>query len=146
MYKHDPQHHNVLPRFMEGYQPYSTFVEEGFQPQQSFMFADFQIIHPCTNMTHNTIMFYQDLWRATSHIQHLLKRGFQPQQSFMFADFQIIHPCTNMTHNTIMFYQDLWRATSHIQHLLKRVSSLKSRSCLLIFKLFIRVQTWSTTP
>ena len=59
---------------MKGYQPYSTFVEEGFQPQQSFMFVHLPIVHSCTNMIHITIMFLHDLWRATSHIQHLLKR------------------------------------------------------------------------
>ena len=73
--KHDPQDHKVLWWFMKGYQPYSTFVEEGFQPQQSFMFAHLQVIHSYVNMIHITIMFLCDLGRAPSHIQHLLKRA-----------------------------------------------------------------------
>ena len=60
---------------MKGYRPYSTFVEEGFQPQQSFMFAHLQVIHSYVNMIHITIMFLCDLGRATSHIQNLLKRA-----------------------------------------------------------------------
>ena len=73
--KLDQQHHNVLPWFMESYQTYLTFVGEGFQPQRSFMFAQFEIKHSCANMVHNTIMIYHDLWRAARHIQHLLKRA-----------------------------------------------------------------------
>ena len=75
MCKHDPQDHKVLRWFMKGYQPYSTFVEEGILPQQSLMFSYLQIIHFCTNMNHITIMFLCDIGRATSHIQHLLKRA-----------------------------------------------------------------------
>ena len=29
--------HHILTCYVEQYQPYVTFVEEGFQPQQSFM-------------------------------------------------------------------------------------------------------------
>ena len=58
--KHDQQHHKVLWWFMKGYQQYSTFVEEGFQPQQSFVFAHLQVIHSCANIIHITIMFLCD--------------------------------------------------------------------------------------
>ena len=75
MCKHDAQDHEILWWFMKGYQPYSTFVEEGFQPQHSFMFANLQIICLCANMIHITILFLCDLGRVTSHIQHLLKRA-----------------------------------------------------------------------
>ena len=51
------------------------FVELGFQPQQYFMFAHYQIILSCAYMIHSTIKFHGDLWRTTSHIQHLLKRA-----------------------------------------------------------------------
>ena len=40
MCKHDPHHNNVLMYFREGFQPYSTFVEEGILPQHSLMFSN----------------------------------------------------------------------------------------------------------
>ena len=100
----DPQHHSVFLRFIEGYRPYCTFIEEGFQPQQSFMIAHFQIKHLCAKMIHTTIMFCHDIWKATSHNSNFVEEGFQPQQSFMFAHYQIILSCAN---KTINFYCDL---------------------------------------
>ena len=75
LYIRAPHRNNVLVWFREGYQPYSTFVEEGFQPQQSYMFAHLYIIHSCAKRIRIAIMFLYDLGRATSHIQHLLKRA-----------------------------------------------------------------------
>ena len=43
--EHDLQHHNVLPWYMEGYQPYMTFVDEGIQPQQSFYVPKCVLVH-----------------------------------------------------------------------------------------------------
>ena len=34
-----------------------------------------QFINLCVNIIHNTIMFYRDIWRASSHIPHLLRRA-----------------------------------------------------------------------
>ena len=143
--EHDPQHYSVFLRFIEGLRPYWTFVEGGFQPQQSFMVAHFQIIHLCANMINNTIMFYNDIWKASRHNSNFVEEDFQPQQSFMFAHYQIILSCANIIHKIIKFCGDLWRATSYIQHLLKRASSLNSLSCLPIYKLYIRTLTWSTS-
>ena len=33
-----------------------------------------QFMHSRTNMIHNTIVFFLDLWIAIGHIEHLLKR------------------------------------------------------------------------
>ena len=79
-------------------------------------------------MIHKTIKFYSDLWRATSHIKHLLKRASSLNSRSCLPIFQIIHSYANMIHITIMFLCDLRRFTSHIQHLLKRVSSLNTHS------------------
>ena len=73
--KKDPHRNNVIVWFREGYQPYSSFVEEGFQPQQSYMFAHLYIIHSCAKRIRMAIMFLYDWGRSTSHIQHLLKRA-----------------------------------------------------------------------
>ena len=63
---------------MKDYQQYLTFVEEGFQPQQSYMFAHLHIIHSCANIIHNNIMFYY-------YICTFVEEGIQPQHSFMFS-------------------------------------------------------------
>ena len=58
-------------------------------------------------MINNTIMFYNDIWKATSHNLNFVEEDFQPQQSFMFAHYQIILSCANMIHKTIKFCDDL---------------------------------------
>ena len=105
------------------------FVEVCFQPQQYFMYS-------CANMIHNIIKLYRDLWRATSHIQHLL-RGLPASTVLHVCPF--IH-YTFVLRIAIMFLYDLGRATSHIQHLLKRASSLNSLTGLPIYTLYILAQ------
>ena len=71
------------------------------------MVVHFQIIHLCANMINNTIMFYYDIWKATSHNLNFVEEDFQPQQSFIFAHYQIILSCANMIRKTIKFCGDL---------------------------------------
>ena len=138
---------------MEGFQPYYNFDWDDRMLNLAYnMFAIFQNWRSIYAFAPHLLYVWLDLiiGYVSNHIKKLFKWLQAKPYSNIFAnskiEVQFVHSRANIIHNTIVFFWDLWRAIGHIEHLLKRDSSLNSLSWLPIFKLYICLQTWSTTP
>ena len=73
--------------WMEDFQPNSTFVVEGFQPQQIFVFAHYTFVCKRDQQHHNVLPLFIEGYQSYSTF---VEEGIRPQHSFMFYNVSFV--------------------------------------------------------